>query len=150
MSDAAVNYVLAYGGRCRDCADNAGDCPVSGLPCDGREKAVRYVVEAIAYGVRNGFIEPFEVGGQPGSPSPNPPRADYFASPIPASNFTLHRQPKIVTGGFVGVPRAGEKVCGHCMGTGHDPQFPNDRFGGCDVCDGSGVRPLPPPPERKA
>jgi len=35
---------------------------------------------------------------------------------LPRSNFTLHRQPKIVTGGFVGVPREGEKVCGHCTG----------------------------------
>jgi len=64
---------------------------------------------------------------------------------LPASNFTLHRQPTLVTGGFVGVPREGEKVCGHCMGTGHDPQFPNDRFGGCDICEGTGVRPITEP-----
>ena len=67
------------------------------------------------------------------------------------SNFTIHRGerlppgPKLVTGGFVGVPREGEKVCSHCMGTGHDPQFPNDRFGGCDVCEGTGVRPIANP-----
>jgi DnaJ-class molecular chaperone len=61
------------------------------------------------------------------------------------SNFTLHRQPKIVTDGFVGVPREGEEVCSACNGTGHDPEFPRDRFGGCDICEGTGVRPVSNP-----
>lgn len=116
-----VKYVLRFGGRCLECADHAGICPASGLPCDGREKAVQHVVEALAYGIRNGFIEPFEVGEQPGSPSPNPPTADYAPATREASNFTLHRQPRIVTGGFVGVPREGEEVCRVCDGTGVRP-----------------------------
>ena len=72
------------------------------------------------------------------------------------SNFTMHRGeklppgPKLVTGGFVGVPREGEEVCGHCNGTGHDPEFPLDRFGGCDVCEGTGVRPITNPPHEWA
>jgi len=51
-----VNYVARYGGRCRDCADENGVCPQSGLPCGGAEKAIRHVLSAYQYGIDNGFI----------------------------------------------------------------------------------------------
>lgn len=53
-----IDYVTRYGGRCRDCADERGVCPSSGLPCAGAEKAVRHVFAAYNYGVENGFIKP--------------------------------------------------------------------------------------------
>jgi hypothetical protein len=52
----AVDYVLRYGGNCRDCADESGVCPMSGLPCSGAKKAVRHVVRALAYGIEHGYI----------------------------------------------------------------------------------------------
>lgn len=53
-----VDYVMAYGGRCRGCADENGTCPTSGLPCisaDAR-KAIAWVLDAIRYGVNQGFL----------------------------------------------------------------------------------------------
>lgn len=54
-----IDYVLRFGGRCRDCADNNGICENSGLPCEVpvAEKAVEHVLSAIRYGVKHGFIE---------------------------------------------------------------------------------------------
>lgn len=57
VTDEVVDYVLRYGGRCRDCADEDGVCPASGLPCAGREKAVRFVLDALSYGLRHGFLK---------------------------------------------------------------------------------------------
>lgn len=54
---ATVDYILRYGSRCRDCADENGICPSSGLPCGGAEKAVRHVLAAYLYGVEKGYIE---------------------------------------------------------------------------------------------
>ena len=51
-----IDYILQYGGRCRNCADEAGICPMSGLPCDNGVKAVRHVLKAINYGVANGYL----------------------------------------------------------------------------------------------
>lgn len=53
-----VDYIARYGGRCRDCADNDGVCPNSGLPCAHNDKAIRHVLSAINYGVKHGFIRP--------------------------------------------------------------------------------------------
>lgn len=55
----AVSYVLRYGGMCRGCADEDGVCPSSGLPCDvpQAERAIRHVLEAVNYGVKNGFLK---------------------------------------------------------------------------------------------
>jgi len=50
-------YVRQYGGRCRDCADESGVCPNSGLPCANSTKAIQHVFDALAYGVNNGFIQ---------------------------------------------------------------------------------------------
>ena len=56
VDDQTVNYVLRYGGMCRDCADQDGICPTSGLPCAGPEKAVRHMLKALRYGIENGFL----------------------------------------------------------------------------------------------
>lgn len=52
-----IDYVLRYGGRCRDCADHHGLCP-SGLPCDvdDAKTAIRWVLKALNYGIVNGFV----------------------------------------------------------------------------------------------
>jgi len=65
ISDAIVEYVAQYGGRCRDCADNNGVCPYDGLPCEDSKKAIRYVLNAFKYGMDNGFIaaSPEQQGG---------------------------------------------------------------------------------------
>lgn len=52
-----IAYVEQYGGRCRDCADENGVCPNSGLPCAESAKAIRWVVRAINYGVGMGFLK---------------------------------------------------------------------------------------------
>ena len=62
MSDLmkqAEGYVLRYGGMCRDCADENGTCPISGIVCDGdqRRKMVRRTLEALEYGSKHGFIK---------------------------------------------------------------------------------------------
>lgn len=62
--DTVIDYVLRYGGRCRDCADENGVCPSSGLPCSSARRAVEHVIDALAYGVRNGFLK--------GDPPPEP------------------------------------------------------------------------------
>lgn len=51
-----VDYVLQYGGRRRDCADENGVCPGSGLPCEGARKAVTHVVQALRYGLQHGYL----------------------------------------------------------------------------------------------
>lgn len=66
--DKAVgDYVMAYGGRCRGCADENGVCPTSGLPCTSADarRAVAWVLGAIRYGVTHGFIaSPLALGGK--------------------------------------------------------------------------------------
>lgn len=57
-----MHYVQRYGGNCRDCADERGVCPGSGLPCGGSAKAVQHVFDALTYGVENGYI-PLPVSG---------------------------------------------------------------------------------------
>ncbi|SMC41193.1 hypothetical protein SAMN06297251_10289 [Fulvimarina manganoxydans] len=54
-----VDWVARYGGDCRDCADENGKCPNDGLPCDDRGKPIRFVVEALRYGIANGYVKPF-------------------------------------------------------------------------------------------
>ena len=56
VTDEVVDYIARYGGACRDCADENGICPHSGLPCADRGKAIRHVLTALNYGVANGFI----------------------------------------------------------------------------------------------
>jgi hypothetical protein len=62
FTEAHVQYVARYGGNCRDCADENGVCPGSGLPCADARKAIEFVFDALAYGVSNGYIaSPFPV-----------------------------------------------------------------------------------------
>lgn len=57
LDGAVVDYISRYGGRCRDCADEDGVCPHSGLPCGNAEKAIRHVIKAYNYGISNGFLK---------------------------------------------------------------------------------------------
>lgn len=56
--DQEVEYILRYGGRCRDCADCAGTCPSSGLPCDvpKARELIRRILDAREYGYREGYL----------------------------------------------------------------------------------------------
>ncbi|WP_343638947.1 metallophosphoesterase family protein [Roseateles sp.] len=56
FTDEHVSYAARFGGFCRDCADESGVCPNSGLPCGNSDKAIRHVFRAISYGVKHGFI----------------------------------------------------------------------------------------------
>ena len=51
-----IDYVASMGGKCRDCADENGICPGTGLPCAGKRLAIQYVLDAIEYGVKHGFV----------------------------------------------------------------------------------------------
>jgi len=53
-----LDYVIRYGGRCRECADHFGICPNSGLPCAESGRAIKWVIDAINYGAGMGFIKP--------------------------------------------------------------------------------------------
>lgn len=64
MTSELINYVGRYGGFCRDCADNLGTCPLSGMPCDPKQQTavIKHTIEALKYGIEHGFIEsPFAV-----------------------------------------------------------------------------------------
>jgi hypothetical protein len=56
VAEDEVAFATHYGPRCRDCADEDGVCPASGIGCGEREKAVRFVLGAVAYGREYGFI----------------------------------------------------------------------------------------------
>jgi len=56
FTDEHVNYINRYGGFCRDCADENGVCPSRGLPCQDSDKAIRFVLNALAYGVNHGYV----------------------------------------------------------------------------------------------
>lgn len=57
-SKDTIDYVMRYGGRCRDCADENGTCPHSGLPCDtdAASKVIGFVLRAVDYGRRHGYL----------------------------------------------------------------------------------------------
>lgn len=64
MTSDLINYVGRYGGFCRDCADNDGACPLSGMPCDPKQQTavIKHTIEALKYGIEHGFIKsPFAV-----------------------------------------------------------------------------------------
>ena len=54
---STLEYVEQFGGRCRDCADEGGVCPNTGLPCAEKRKAILWVIGAINYGVAHGFLK---------------------------------------------------------------------------------------------
>jgi hypothetical protein len=67
VSKEVVDYIAMFGGRCRDCADCGPVCPNSGLPCGGKDKAIRHVLQAYNYGVKYGFLKPAEHTANKGS-----------------------------------------------------------------------------------
>lgn len=58
VTDEVVAYIARFGGKCRDCADNNGTCPSTGLSCASYNKAIRHVLGAYNYGVEHGFLKP--------------------------------------------------------------------------------------------
>ncbi len=60
-----VSYIARYGGNCRDCADASGVCPNRGLPCADSRKAIRFVLDALAYGLNHGYIAALATGCRP-------------------------------------------------------------------------------------
>lgn len=62
-----IEYVAQYGGRCRDCADEDGICPSSGLACDTHleRKAIAHVLRAVSYGINRGYVSTVLSASQP-------------------------------------------------------------------------------------
>jgi len=56
ITDELIRCIQAYGGRCRDCADEDGSCPTTGIACGESEKAIRWVLGALNYGASRGYI----------------------------------------------------------------------------------------------
>lgn len=56
FTEQHIQYIERYNGRCRDCADENGVCPSSGLPCENSKKAVKSVLDALSYGVNNNYL----------------------------------------------------------------------------------------------
>lgn len=54
----AIEFAVQYGPRCRDCADEDGICPATGLPCGEARKPIGHVVNAIMHGVHYGYLTP--------------------------------------------------------------------------------------------
>ena len=79
-----VTYIRRYGGSCRDCADENGVCPNRGLPCADSEKAIRFVLEALAYGINHGYI-----AAPTTQPDPQLPERD---ASVPAEQQGLFRK----------------------------------------------------------
>lgn len=56
-----INFLVNYGGRCRDCADEDGFCPGTGIGCGQRRKAVEFILGAIDYGTKHGFSHGYQI-----------------------------------------------------------------------------------------
>lgn len=54
-----IDYVMRYGGHCRDCADEDGICPRDGTPCEPAPKraVIEHTLKALEYGMSHGFIQ---------------------------------------------------------------------------------------------
>lgn len=59
--DKLVDFLVQYGGNCRDCADEDGFCPQTGIGCGQRRKAVEFVLGALEYGSKHGFAAGFSI-----------------------------------------------------------------------------------------
>jgi hypothetical protein len=125
FTDEHLAYVNRYGGNCRDCADENGVCPNSGLPCGGREKAIRFVFNALTYGINNGFIS------SPFATQPAALTSEAEAVAIPQTLYVEARQ--CTECGHVGINddtdvaacnscdwRGPSPVKDHCPGCGSD------------------------------
>lgn len=53
--EALIDFLVNYGGRCRDCADENGFCPRTGVGCGQRKQAAIFFVAALEYGSKHGF-----------------------------------------------------------------------------------------------
>jgi hypothetical protein len=53
--DQLIEYLMRYGGRCRDCADNHGVCPLTGIGCGESRRAAEHFVKAMEYATKHGF-----------------------------------------------------------------------------------------------
>lgn len=76
LVEEAVDYALRYGGMCRQCADEDGICPNSGLPCEApaAERVIRRILDAVGYGIAHGYIQsPFALASTPPAPSEEAP-----------------------------------------------------------------------------
>lgn len=56
-----LRYLIRYGGTCRDCADEDGVCPQTGIGCGDRRKATEFVLEALEYGTKHGFAAGYRI-----------------------------------------------------------------------------------------
>lgn len=56
FTEKHIDFIKQYGGLCRDCADENGICPYNGLPCEDRDKPIRYVLNALTYGLNHKMI----------------------------------------------------------------------------------------------
>lgn len=68
----ALDYAL-HTPRCRDCADEDGHCPATGLPCEvpAARKVVQGILDHLAYGIAHGYCEnPFAASPPPASAIP--------------------------------------------------------------------------------
>lgn len=65
MADLAglIDFLINYGGHCRDCADEDGFCPRTGIGCGQRRKAVEFILGAINYGAKHGFAAGYRLIG---------------------------------------------------------------------------------------
>jgi hypothetical protein len=77
-------YVSRWGGNCRDCADENGVCPNSGLPCGDASKAIEHVLKALEYGVKHGYISN-PLAASPSATQPAPAEGEREADPPQAA-----------------------------------------------------------------
>lgn len=59
--DELVDFLVQYGGSCRDCADEDGFCPQTGIGCGQRRKAVEFILGALEYGSKHGFTAGYSI-----------------------------------------------------------------------------------------
>lgn len=84
MTKELVDYVMQFGGRCRDCADDGPICPSNGLPCGSKEarQGVGHVIKALAFGIKHGYLSnPFPLASEPIRQEP--------ADPTPETNLVV-------------------------------------------------------------
>ena len=53
--DELLHFLIRYGGNCRDCADENGFCPRTGIGCGERRKACEFILGALEYGTEHNF-----------------------------------------------------------------------------------------------
>lgn len=79
--DELIDFLVNYGGRCRDCADEDGFCPQTGIGCGQRRKAVEFILGAIDYGTKHGFAAGYRLIG--------PDDAKLIQTALEHASFTL-------------------------------------------------------------